>query len=50
VPARYYLIILRGIILKGAGLESYVRDLAFLAAFATIVLTVACLRLVRREV
>lgn len=50
VPARYYLIILRGIILKGAGLESYVSDLMFLAVFAVVVLTVAALRLVRREV
>ena len=50
VPARYYLIILRGIILKGAGLESYVSDLVFLAVFAAIVLTAASLRLVRREV
>lgn len=50
VPARYYLIILRGIILKGAGLQSYVQDMAFLGAFAAIVMTIACLRLVRREV
>jgi ABC-2 type transport system permease protein len=50
VPARYYLIILRGIILKGAGLQSYVRDMVFLGAFAAIVMTIACLRLVRREV
>jgi ABC-2 type transport system permease protein len=50
VPARYYLIILRGIILKGAGLDSYPADLLFLLAFAALVIGVAWVRLVRREV
>jgi ABC-2 type transport system permease protein len=50
VPARYYLIILRGIILKGAGLESYPADLLFLVGFATLTLGLAYVRLVRREV
>ena len=38
VPARYYLVILRGIILKGAPLTTYVPEMAFLALFATVVL------------
>jgi ABC-2 type transport system permease protein len=48
VPARYYLIVLRGIILKGAGLEPYHDQLGFLSAYALVVLTIASLRLARR--
>ena len=50
VPARYFLVVLRGVILKGAGLAPYWRDMAFLSLYATVVLTVAYLRLTRREV
>jgi ABC-2 type transport system permease protein len=50
VPARYYLVILRGVILKGAGLGTYLPELSFLAVFAAVVLGVAWVRLVRREV
>ncbi len=50
VPARYYLVILRGVILKGAGLATYLPEMAFLALFAAVVLGVAWVRLVRREV
>ena len=49
VPARYFLVILRGIILKGAGLAPYWRDVAFLVLYATIVLSIAYARLTRRE-
>lgn len=49
VPARYFLIALRGIILKGEGLGPYLKDVAFLAAFAAIVLGLAWIRLVRRD-
>lgn len=49
VPARYFLVIARGIILKGAGLEPYLRDLGFLAAYATVVMSIAFARLRRRE-
>ena len=49
VPARYFNVILRGVILKGAGLLDYPRDLAFLLLYATVVLTVAYARLTRRE-
>ena len=49
VPARYYLVVLRGIILKGAGLSSYPAELGALSAFALIVLSLAAVRLARDE-
>jgi ABC-2 type transport system permease protein len=49
VPNRYFLVILRGIILKGAGLGAYLQDLAFLVLYATVVLGIAYARLTRRE-
>jgi len=49
VPARYFLVIIRGIILKGAGLASYWEDVAFLVLYATLVMSLAYLRLRRRE-
>jgi ABC-2 type transport system permease protein len=49
IPARYFNVILRGVILKGAGLADYPRDLAFLALYATVVLGVAYARLTRKE-
>jgi ABC-2 type transport system permease protein len=48
VPARYYLVILRGIILKGAGFAPYWHQLAALVVFAVVVLSLASLRLMRR--
>jgi ABC-2 type transport system permease protein len=48
VPARYFLVALRGIVLKGVGIEVFWRDLAALVVFATIITTLASLRL-RRE-
>jgi ABC-2 type transport system permease protein len=48
VPARYFLVVLRAIILKGAGLVTFWQELAALALFAAIVLGLASLRL-RRE-
>ena len=50
VPARYFNVILRGVILKGAGLASYGRDVAFLVLYATAVMGVAYARLTRKEV
>jgi ABC-2 type transport system permease protein len=49
VPARYYLVILRGIILKGAGLQPYWDQLAMLALFAAVSLALASLRMARQE-
>ena len=49
VPARYYLIILRGVILKGAGLAPYHRELLFLGLYTLAVLGIAYARLARKE-
>lgn len=50
VPARYFNVVLRGVILKGAGLESYRRDMLFLVLYAVVVLALAYARLARKEV
>ena len=49
VPARYFLVVLRGIILKGEGLASYWPQVGALALYGLAVLTLASLRLARRE-
>jgi ABC-2 type transport system permease protein len=49
VPARYYIEILRGIVLKGTGLAPFARPLSFLAIYALAVIAVAAARLRRRE-
>jgi ABC-2 type transport system permease protein len=49
VPARYYLVILRGVILKGSGLGPYWDQMGYLAAFAFVTLALAAVRLVRQE-
>jgi ABC-2 type transport system permease protein len=49
VPARYYLVVLRGIILKGAGLGPYWQQMVGLCAYAVVVLGLASARLSRRE-
>lgn len=48
VPARYFLVALRAIVLKGAGAMAFWQDLAALAMFATVAMGLASLRL-RRE-
>ena len=48
VPARYFLIALRAIVLKGADLSAFWQQLMALAIFATVATTMASLRL-RRE-
>jgi len=50
VPARYFLVVLRGVILKGAGLAPYLADLAFLLIYALAVLGLAFARLTRKEI
>jgi len=50
VPARYFLIALRAIVLKGAGLAVYWADLAALALFAAIMIALASVRLRRQWV
>ncbi len=50
VPARYFLVVVRGVILKGAGLAPYGQDLLFLGLYAAVVLGIAYARLTRKEV
>jgi ABC-2 type transport system permease protein len=47
VPARYFLVALRGIVLKGAGLSVFWEDIAALVVFAVVVLSLAAVRLSR---
>jgi ABC-2 type transport system permease protein len=48
VPARYFLVALRSIVLKGAGLSAFWQDELALVIFATVAMGLASLRL-RRE-
>ena len=45
IPARYFLVALRAIVLKGAELQTFWQDIAALALFATALLTLASVRL-----
>jgi ABC-2 type transport system permease protein len=45
VPARYFLVVLRGIILKGTGLSPYWDQVGFLALYAAVFGALASLRL-----
>ena len=47
IPARYFIVALRAIVLKGAELAAFWRDLGALAIFATVMLSLASLRLGR---
>jgi drug efflux transport system permease protein len=49
VPARYFNVVLRGVILKGANLLPYWRDMLFLLLYATVVMGIAYARLTRKE-
>lgn len=49
VPARYYLVILRGIILKGASLGPYLDQVGYLALFALVFMALAAVRLARES-
>jgi ABC-2 type transport system permease protein len=49
IPARYYLVILRGVIIKGSDLGPYWDQMAGLALFAAATLGLATLRLIREE-
>jgi ABC-2 type transport system permease protein len=48
VPARYFLVTLRGILLKGVGWEAWWHQLLAMAIFATVILGLASLRLRRQ--
>jgi ABC-2 type transport system permease protein len=47
VPARYFLTALRGIVLKGVGIEVFWRELLALVVFAVVIVSLASLRLKR---
>ena len=49
VPARYFLVISRGIILKGAPLTAFLGDLGFLLLYGAVVLALAWRRLAKAE-
>ena len=49
IPARYFLVVLRSIILKGVGIQAFYSDVLFLAAFAVLVLSVSAVRMKRRS-
>jgi len=49
VPARYFLVVLRGIILKGEGMLTYWHDVLALVVFGAAVVTLASVRLARKE-
>jgi ABC-2 type transport system permease protein len=49
IPARYYLVILRGVVIKGAGLGPFGEQMGALAIYAFIVLTLASARFARQE-
>ena len=48
VPAKYFLIALRGVVLKGLGPAELLAPMAAMAAFASVVLGLSALRLARR--
>jgi ABC-2 type transport system permease protein len=48
VPARYFLVALRGVVLKGVGPEMFWTDLVALGVFAVVILGLASLRLRRQ--
>jgi ABC-2 type transport system permease protein len=47
-PIRYFIVILRGIILKGVGVESLLPQITSLAIFAFVALLVSSRRIARR--
>ncbi len=48
VPVRYFLVILRGIILKGVGAESLIPQILSLAVYAVVMVTISSRRVARR--
>jgi len=47
IPARYYLTALRGVMLKGAGIDTFLPDLGALVFFAVVMLGISALRMKR---
>ena len=50
IPARYFIKILKGIYLKGVGMDILYQDVALLSAFAVIVLLIANVKFKRKMV
>ena len=50
VPAKYFLVALRAIVLKGAGIEAFWQQLVALAVFAIAMMALASVRLRRQWV
>jgi len=48
VPLRYYLVVIRALMLKGVGIEAIQGELIALAIFGTVIMTVAALRVRKR--
>jgi ABC-2 type transport system permease protein len=48
IPLRYYLIIIRVLLLKGVGLEMIVNDVIALAVFGVVIMTAAAMRFKKR--
>ena len=48
VPARYFLVVVRSIILKGVGLEIFWEQVVFLAVFALLAVGLAASRFKKR--
>jgi len=46
-PAKFYLVILRSILLKGVGLAAFWEQIVYLLLFATVLLTISTLRFKR---
>lgn len=48
IPLRYYLVIIRSLMLKGVGIEAIQREVIALAIFGTVIMTAAALRFRKR--
>lgn len=48
IPAKYYLVMLRTIFLKGSGMGAYITEILFLIGFSLLILTVASKKLVKK--
>ena len=49
IPARYFLVVLRSIILKGVGIEAIYTDVFFLIVFAAIVISISAARMKKQS-
>jgi ABC-2 type transport system permease protein len=48
IPLRYYLVVIRSLLLKGVGIEAIQREVIALAIFGTVIMTAAALRFRKR--